>query len=91
MPPSILTPAEIAHLQVVTMRRNVDDIDVQIQALLLKRKEYTDMIQIHKKASGIAIDDPDREADILRRLYMPWMQSIYKAIFQAAKQGYTGI
>jgi len=49
-------------------RRQIDEIDQQILRLLAQRAEIANQILNLKKASGLPIEDPERENEILEKL-----------------------
>ncbi|OGF53318.1 MAG: hypothetical protein A2Z21_10660 [Candidatus Fraserbacteria bacterium RBG_16_55_9] len=48
-------------------RRNIDELDSQIVALLNRRAEYALQIGREKQKRGQAIRSPEREAEVLKR------------------------
>lgn len=49
-------------------REKIDELDVQILALLNRRAEVSRKIGSLKMQAGLPITDPDREAEILQRV-----------------------
>ena len=49
------------------IRKEIDEVDLNIIALLKKRKKLVLDLQAYKKLNGIPLRDPAREAEILER------------------------
>lgn len=65
-----------------TTRSEIDQLDAQIIALLEKRREQVLLLKQFKDT----LTDPLREQEILSKIHSPYIQSIYKKIFQSSKQ-----
>lgn len=52
------------------MRKRIDDVDVQIQALINERATYAQQVGVTKGKLAAAVDyyRPEREAEVLRRV-----------------------
>jgi chorismate mutase len=51
-----------------TLRRQIDDLDTQILGLVAQRVGVVLQIAEHKRARGLPVYDPDREARLIQRL-----------------------
>ena len=51
-----------------SLRRQIDDLDTQILALVAQRVGVVLQIAEHKRARGLAVYDPTREASLIHRL-----------------------
>ena len=77
------------------IRKNIDDIDDHIHALLMKRAQVIEALVAQKKQGSVSALRPAREAFILKRLYnnhkglLPWMS--VEAIWRTLINTFTNL
>ena len=79
--------------QIVLLRNELNDLDSEMVALLVKRAELARQIVAQKKRDGQGVEDRVRESEILERLlsdipqkYHDLLHHIYQEIFRWVKQ-----
>ena len=79
-------------MDISKLRKKLDGIDDEIVDLLLRRLKTVSEIAEYKKTSGVPIEDPAREQNILSRLTKGldertarFVEAVYKATFSASK------
>jgi len=76
------------------IRKGIDEIDEAITRLLEKRMDHVRDVAEHKKKTGMAIHDPEREKQILERIlsrvenpgYREPIRSVYSEIMKASRE-----
>jgi len=64
-PPPPAAAAPPAEGEIARLRRNIDTVDEVLVKLLNQRAKWAQEIGVVKKGSGIAIYQPDREAQVV--------------------------
>nr|WP_297574915.1 shikimate kinase [uncultured Peptostreptococcus sp.] len=73
------------------IRTNIDRVDGELVSFLKKRLELVDRLGLYKYIEGIGIENTDREADIINKLYQDYdidsdIEEIFRAIFTISKK-----
>ncbi len=80
-------------MELTKLRRQIDEVDDKIVALLKERMEIVEQVARYKKANGVAVLDRNRETELLNRLCMgktereqAEIRQVYAAILMLSKQ-----
>jgi len=67
------------------LREQIDELDVEIQQVLLKRLDISKDVIALKKEAGLEALDEQREADILTKCPQK-LRSVYKELLKISKE-----
>jgi len=79
-------------MQLTDIRAQIDGIDDQITALLIKRMDCSKQVAAIKKAQGLPIQNIAREDEIMRKAtkksgeYAPYISGIYRDILKVSRK-----
>lgn len=74
-----------------TIRNEIDEVDIKLADLLIKRMNCSKEIAIIKKEDNLPIFIPEREKEILEKLknldenYGDYLCDIYKTVFEVSR------
>ncbi|MEI7777512.1 MAG: chorismate mutase [bacterium] len=73
-------------MNLIQLRKKINKIDKEIISLISKRQALMPVVGKYKKENGIAINQPQREKEILDSLDGDLNKKIFKEIFKDSKK-----